>query len=310
MPLVTGSDLRITTKTGLTKSGSDVTGWMDQVSGTREFVVPATRTSPTTPGQLNGFDYVNFDANLNILHIDDGVDNSVSPGNTNISYILMRSALNLSGTKYVLDAAGGSVNRSALYVSVDSIATKNATTVLSANIADQANQWMVVTAIHGRDADNFIYINGNEVATLVGGAYGTGTGRTLGARGELSSEGNFDVVEVVEYYDVSTHSQSEIEQNVAYFETEWGLTLLPRPALNPITLNGVAQSGVRVDVYAYDDYTMTTGRQYLETVLTDVDGIPQMTVLPPTGKKLFFVTHLNNGGVLSSAQGKFVSDTF
>lgn len=85
---------------------------------------------------------------------------------------------------------------------------------------------------------------------------------------------------------------------------------LDPPVFNPITQNGVIQQGVIVDIEAYDDYTKTTGYEFVETVTTDIDGIAQMTVLPPAGKKLFVTPHLNDGGTLSSDQGKFVSDNF
>lgn len=79
----------------------------------------------------------------------------------------------------------------------------------------------------------------------------------------------------------------------------------------PMTLNGVAQEGVLVDIEVYDDYTRSSGYELITTVVTDVNGVATFSKNNiPTGKKVFIVPHYNDAGTTSSAQPKFISDDF
>lgn len=297
MLLVTGFGTRLTAKAGTTVSGTDITGWMDQVTGTRNLTVPTGETAPQASEQLNAVDVLSFSNNA--LQINDGLNQreSNTAGNALMIYIVIKSPL--AGFGYVLDAASAQDRQGVLHHGNPS---RYGGRVGSNAFYGEAtaNEWAALTVVHtqsGFGSPSKIYLNGALIVEDATFGMAFGTGLTIGASGSLVQNGTFTVAEVVEYYDVVEHTQADIEQNVAYFETEWGLDLLPSPIAGTITyetgaLAGQPVEGARVFYFSADNADLDN-LQVLQQVTTGVDGKHELTVDPPAGKTLAWGSHYN-----------------
>lgn len=228
MALVAGAGLDLTCKAGVAETSGDVTGWTDQITGTRQLTVPVGQSSPRIGDvSLNGNDVMSFDglSGGSMLQLDDG-QNERDPGATGNTYIyiLFRAPTN-GNFNYVVDG-GSDFNRQAIYLreSPDEIFVRSGGNDFG--VAFTTNTWMVITAKFAEGVDGCeIFIDGVSQATGDLGNLGGGTGNTIGGRGDISNEAEFDIARIVEYYDVAEHSQADIDQNVTELQESFGIGL-------------------------------------------------------------------------------------
>lgn len=77
----------------------------------------------------------------------------------------------------------------------------------------------------------------------------------------------------------------------------------------PISLRSEIQPNVKVRFIAYDDPILLTGRQFVEEVTTNANGIATLTATPPAGKTLTASVHLVDNGTAYS-RFRVLTDTF